>query len=154
MADQRRDNLIRSVDVAIDAFNQDGRLSRGRATKRAGRVTGLDWTYSALLIMQGMKDNSMIRMTDLAELVGTTPPTVTKLIKDLEARGLVDRTADEQDGRVGIVGLTERGRQVAEALGLARIEALQRVLVDWSEEDLERLTVLFGRLRADMRRMS
>jgi DNA-binding MarR family transcriptional regulator len=147
-------SLIRVLDASIAGFNQDGRLGRERATRRASRLTGLDWTYSALLIMEGMKENAMLRMTELAELVGTTPPTVTKLIKDLEREGLVDRTPDKQDGRASIVSLTEEGQRVAEAIGGARLEALQQVLGDWSEDDLERLTVLFERLRADMGRLS
>jgi DNA-binding MarR family transcriptional regulator len=151
---QTRTSLIRALDASIAGFNQDGRLGRGRATKRANRLTGLDWTYSALLIMEGMKENETVRMTELAELAGTTPPTVTKLIKDLEGKGFVDRTPDEQDGRASIVGLTEEGRRVADAIGRARLEALQQVLSDWSEDDLERLTVSFERLRADMRRLS
>ena len=150
----KRADLIRAVDASIAGFNQDGRLGRERATRRAQRLTGLDWTYSALLILEGMKDSTMLRMTQLAELVGTTPPTVTKLIKDLEERGLVDRTPDEQDGRASFVSLTEEGRRVAESLGRARLESLRQVLGDWSEDDLERLTVLFERLRADMRRLS
>jgi DNA-binding MarR family transcriptional regulator len=152
--DQKRTSLIRTLDASINEFNQDGRLARGRATRRARRLTGLAWTYSALLIIEGMKANAMLRMTDLAELVGTTAPTVTKLIKDLEDKGLVDRTTDEQDGRVSMVSLTEEGRRVADAIGEARLESLQQVLESWSVDDLERLEVLFERLRADMRRMS
>lgn len=151
---RKRTSLIEAVDAAIAAFDQDGRLSRERATKRAGRVTGFDWTFSALLIMQGMKDNGKLRMTELAGLVGTTPPTVTKLIKDLEDRGLVDRAPDEQDGRASFVSLTMEGRRVAQAIGRARVDALANVLEAWSEDDLERFAALFDRLRADMRRLS
>ena len=150
----KRADLIRAIDESIAGFNQDGRMGRERATGRARRLTGLDWTYSALLILEGMKENATLRMTELAALVGTTPPTVTKLIKDLEDKGFVNRTPDEQDGRASFVSLTEEGRRVAEAIGRARLEALQQVLDGWSEDDLEQLTALFERLRADMRRLS
>ena len=152
--DERRAGLIQALDASITGFNQDGRLGRGRATRRAARLTGLTWTYSALLILEGMKENATVRKSELAELVGTTPPTVTKLIKDLEDKGFVDRTADEQDGRASIVNLTDEGRRVAEAIGRARLEALRQVLSEWSADDLERFTVLFERLRADMRGLS
>jgi DNA-binding MarR family transcriptional regulator len=146
--------LIRAVDASIAGFTQDGRLGRERATRRASRLNGLDWTYSALLILEGMAHKANLRMTELAELVGTTPPTVTKLIKELEGKGLVDRTRDELDGRASIVRLTNEGRRVARAIDRARIEALERVLDSWDDDDLEQLTVLFERLRADMRRLS
>ena len=152
--DKKRDSLIRDLDASIAGFNQDGRLGRERATRRANRHTGLDWTYSALLLLESMKDNPTLRLTELAHLAGTTPPTVTKLIKDLEGRGFVHRTPDEQDGRVSIVTLTEEGRRVADAVGRARLQALRQVLDEWTENDLARLLVLFERLRGDMRRLT
>jgi DNA-binding MarR family transcriptional regulator len=154
VTDPKHTSLIRALDAAIAGFNQDGRLAHDRATRRASRLTGLDWTYSALMILEGMKDNVRVRMSELAKLVGTTPPTVTKLIKDLEGKGLIDRTPDEQDGRASIVSLTEEGRRIAEAITGARLEALRQVMDDWSDDDLERLTVLFERLRTEMRRLS
>lgn len=148
------DDLITAVDSAIDAFNRDGRLGRERATRRARRLTGLDWTYSALLIMEEMRGNPTLRLSQLAELAGTTPPTVTKLVRDLESRGLIHRIQDELDGRASIVSLTDRGRETATAIRRKRLEALQQVLSEWSKDDLEQFLTLFERLRNDMRRLS
>jgi DNA-binding MarR family transcriptional regulator len=139
--------------VSIVAFNQDGRLGRERATKRAKRVTGRDWTYTALLILEELKQNAALRMTELAVLAGTTAPTVTQLVRDLQVQGLVDKIPDEQDGRASIVSLTAEGRQVAEDIGGARVEALTQAMAGWSGEDLERFVGLFERLQAAMRRM-
>lgn len=145
--------FIRELDVSIVAFNQDGRLGRERATKRAKRVTGRDWTYTALLILEELKQNAALRMTELAVLAGTTAPTVTQLVRDLQVQGLVDKIPDEQDGRASIVSLTAEGRQVAEDIGGARVEALTQAMAGWSGEDLERFVGLFERLQAAMRRM-
>jgi DNA-binding MarR family transcriptional regulator len=154
LEDQERDILTESLDASIAAFNKDGRLARGRATRRARRLTGMDWTYSALLILEGMKDNDNLRMSQLAEYVGTTPPTVTKLVRELENRGLITRRPDADDGRASILSLTGEGRRVAERIGRARLEGLREVVANWSEADLLIFTTLFERLRADMRRMS
>ena len=145
--------FIRELDVSIVAFNQDGRLGRERATKRAKRVTGRDWTYTALLILEELKQNAALRMTELAVLAGTTAPTVTQLVRDLQVQGLVDKIPDEQDGRASIVSRTAEGRQVAEDIGGARVEALTQAMAGWSGEDLERFVGLFERLQAAMRRM-
>lgn len=155
MADTpRRAQLIRALDASIAGFNQDGRLGRERATARARRLTGLDWTYSTLLTLEGMKEYPTVRMTELAALLGTAPPTMTKSIRELEDRGYVARTPDSEDGRASVVSLTESGRRVAEAIAHARLEALRSVLDGWTEEDLETFTALFERLRSDMRRLS
>jgi DNA-binding MarR family transcriptional regulator len=151
--DQQRIRLIEALDAGIAAFNQDGRMAHGRATRRARRLTGFDWTYSALMILEGMKENGTLRMSQLAASVGTTPPTVTKLVKDLEEKGLVSRTPDEQDGRASFLSLTEEGARVAEAICRARLREVGQVLTAWSDEDLETFERLFEQLRADMRRM-
>ncbi|MCE5254840.1 MAG: MarR family transcriptional regulator [Actinomycetia bacterium] len=149
-----RHDLIAALDLAIDAFNRDGRLGRGRATRRARKLTGLDWTYSALLIMEEMRVNPTLRLSQLADLTGTTPPTVTKLIRDLESKGLVHRMPDELDGRVSIVSLTDRGREMATAIRRKRLEALEQVLSEWSVDDFEQFLTLFEQLRDDMQRLS
>jgi DNA-binding MarR family transcriptional regulator len=151
--DAERDTLIEALDASIAEFNKDGRLGRGRAARRALRLTGMNWTYSALMILEGMKDNPTMRMSQLAEYVGTTPPTVTKLVRELEHRGLIARRPDAGDGRASILSLTEKGRQVAEEIWHARLEGLRQVIADWDEADMQSFLSLFARLRADMRRM-
>ncbi len=151
--DQDRDKLIEALDASIAGFNKDGFLGRARATRRARRLTGMDWTYSALLILEGLKDNDTLRMSQLADSVGTTPPTVTKLVRDLEDRGLIARRADADDGRASILSLTEKGREVVGQIGRARLADLSGVMAEWDEADLRSLNVLFERLRADMRRL-
>jgi len=149
----QRTDLIRDLDQAIQAFDRDGRTNHARATGRARRITDTDWTFSALLIVEGLRVHDNVRITALADLIGVAAPTVTKLVRDMEARGLITRATDARDGRASIVALTSEGRRMAEAIIEARSQALQRVLADWREEDLERFLLLFQRLQADMRRL-
>jgi DNA-binding MarR family transcriptional regulator len=53
----------------------------------------------------------------LAEQAGTDPMMTSQVVRRLEARGLLERTADPSDGRARQLGLTDRGRDlVARAL--------------------------------------
>src|SRR6267378_7921849 len=54
------------------------------------------------------------RITELAELEGLAQPTITILIKQLEAKGLVTRTRQSGDGRVVLVDLTDSGNVALE----------------------------------------
>ena len=146
--------LIRGLDKAIAQFFQEGHASRDRVTRRAVRLTRLGWTYSAVMLVDRLKDGEMLRMNELAERTGTTPSTISKLSRDLEKQGLVHRTPDALDGRAGFVGLSERGRQVAAAIDRARLKALEEVMADWSEDDLQQLLALFARLQIDMQRLT
>src|SRR5690625_1548680 len=51
-----------------------------------------------------------ITQTELSKRMGCEPPTVTNMIKKLEAYGLVYRRRDSADGRVSRVYLTPKGR--------------------------------------------
>jgi DNA-binding MarR family transcriptional regulator len=50
-----------------------------------------------------------VAVTALAERIGVTQQAVSKSVADLEARGYVTRTAAEDDARVRLVSLTNRG---------------------------------------------
>lgn len=55
-----------------------------------------------------------MRMSELAEELGTEKPYLTVMIDDLEQRGLVTRTQSSDDRRVKMLALTDAGRAVAE----------------------------------------
>jgi DNA-binding MarR family transcriptional regulator len=149
----RHDALVESVDEMVVSLDQESRKSREEIVKHASRLTGVDMSYTSLLILDQMKDDATTRMTELAQAVGVTSTTVTRRIQDLEKCGLILRTPDGQDGRASVVTLSEKGRQVADVVGRARFEILRGALEGWSEEDLECLLALFGRFRADAQRV-
>lgn len=148
----RHDQLVASVERLIVSLDQDSRKSREEIVKHASRLTGVDMSYAALLILEQMRDDGTTRMTELAQTVGVTLATVTRRIQDLEKRGLIIRTPDSQDGRASVVRLSEKGRQVAVVAGQARLD-MRAALEDWSNEDLESLLALFDRLQADTQRV-
>jgi DNA-binding MarR family transcriptional regulator len=149
----RHDNLVDSVEKLIVSLDQESRKSREAIVKHAGRLTGVDMSYAALLILEQMKDDRTTRMMELAQAVGVTSTTVTRRIQDLEKCGLILRTPHSQDRRASVVNLSEKGRQVAVVVGRARFEILREALENWTEEDLKCLLGLFERLRADTQRV-
>lgn len=86
------------------------------------------------------------RITELAELVQVTKPSVVYLVNDLERLGYVERVPDPADGRAKLVRLTERG---ARAQARAR-EILGEIEEDWAEalgpREFARLRTLLQRL--------
>lgn len=84
--------------------------------------TGL--TSSRLSALSVVVYAGPIRMSDLAAAEQVRPPTISRLVGDLEAEGLVRRTADPDDGRVQRVEATEAGLRLLEAGRARRVEAL------------------------------
>jgi len=88
------------------------------------------------------------RVTELAELEGLAQPTMTLLVKQLEALGLVRRERHTDDGRVVLVSLTDSG---GAALGHFRGEAqsaLRSYLEEMSDEQVQALSATADALDA------
>ena len=65
---------------------------------------------------------------DLAAAEQVQPPSVTRLVRDLETAGLLERVRDENDGRCTRVRLTARGRREVERIRRRKDEFLERAL--------------------------
>jgi len=94
--------------------------------------------YAVLYALSSEPDG--LRITELGDDVLLTQPGMSRLIARLEAKGLVERTADADDGRARRIRLTEEGvaaqRRVGANLARTIAGAMTRVL------DTEQLTAL------------
>jgi DNA-binding MarR family transcriptional regulator len=79
------------------------------------------------------------RITELAELEGLAQPTMTILIKRLEAQGLVKRERRSEDGRVVLVDITQSGRVALEHYREQMSEAIGAYLSEMSAEQVDAL---------------
>ena len=64
----------------------------------------------------------------LAKLEQISPQSMGATLGALEARGLIERRADPQDGRRAVMSVTEAGRQVLHSKRSARAQQLARAL--------------------------
>ena len=79
------------------------------------------------------------RITELSELEGVAQPTMTLLVKRLQAKGWVVREGLPGDGRVVIVSLTAQGRSAQQRLRAQFLAALRADLAELSDRELRRL---------------
>jgi len=75
------------------------------------------------------------RLTELAGLEGVTQPAMTQLVSRLERAGLAQRQADPQDGRVVLVEITDRGRDVMQRRREARTQRLNDLIATLDADD-------------------
>ncbi len=80
------------------------------------------------------------RITELAELEGLAQPTMTLLVKRLQARGWVSREGHPDDGRVVLVAITDDGRTAVETFRARFLTALRSDLETLSNRELAALT--------------
>ena len=86
---------------------------------------------------------------ELADIERVAKPSMTRTVAALVERGLVQRVADESDGRASRLVVTDDGHDALAALRLEREGHFERVTADWSVDDLTTFTTLFGRLLDD-----
>jgi DNA-binding MarR family transcriptional regulator len=86
--------------------------------------TGAGLSVTALSTLRRIADGEACRITDLAAAEAVAQPSMTTLVGRLEARGLVRRERDPDDGRAVRVAITDAGAAQLAAVRAARAELL------------------------------
>jgi len=115
-----------------------------RVEDRASGLSGPRLSALSVVVFGGP-----LTMSALAQAEQVQPPTITKLVRDMERQGLVERIRDHDDRRVLMVRATARGRQLLEegrrrrvvrlAAALEALPRADRKLVARAAELIERL---------------
>jgi DNA-binding MarR family transcriptional regulator len=83
---------------------------------------------------------------EIAERSHVATPTISKMLKHLEANGLIERHVDRSNRRVVHVVLTDAGRSAETRMGRQFQTALARVLRPLTSSELADLIAAFGHL--------
>jgi homoprotocatechuate degradation regulator HpaR len=115
-------------------------MIRIRPVLRAHGVTEQQWR-----VLCTVRDLEETEITVLAERVFLLPPSLSRIVRDLEARGLIRRRPSARDQRRALVSITPEGdaliQRIEPALLSVRLEMLRLC-------GAERLRVLAGMLEA------
>ena len=116
------------TDLIAELFNVVGRFRRQlrRSTGRGFDSTGLTQSQAEMLRLVGRQPDISVR--EAATELGLVPNTASTLVSKLAADGLLIRTVDSGDRRVGRLRLTEPAQRIADESRAARRAALSAVL--------------------------
>lgn len=78
-----------------------------------------------------------VNQATLADLAGVEPPTLVRVIDQLEAQGLVERRVSQADRRVNLLYLTEAARPLVTQIEAEAEHLRQEILVDLSYDEYE-----------------
>jgi DNA-binding MarR family transcriptional regulator len=138
----RFDEALQTVARSITQVKLHERFLR-RAGVRLDRA-------GATLLFKLSAHHGSLRVTDLAEILGVDPPTVTRKVQQLERDGMVVRQTDPDDRRASRIGLTPAGRRTIAQVRRARRLWLEQILADWDMDDLDTMAQLIGRFARDL----
>jgi DNA-binding MarR family transcriptional regulator len=102
-----------SATAHSDAWRLADVIARLRRTLRTSIRSDYPWEtlpMAQVEILQRLADEPGLRVNDIAERHRLAKNTVSQLVQQLVAAGLVDRVTDERDRRAVVLALTDAGR--------------------------------------------
>lgn len=102
------------------------------------------------MVLLELWEEDGLRGGELAARLGVEPPTVTKMLRRLEACGLVQRRPDPADARSFRVFVTRQGRTLEDAVARCWRVADERLVAGMSAEEAAELRRLLIRARSNL----
>lgn len=100
---------------------------------------------AAHMLLLPLAVHGAMRSTTLAESTHTDPSTISRHVSLLMSEGLVERQADQRDGRASLLVLTEQGRERVAQMRRGRDDMVAGLVADWPAPDVQALGELLGR---------
>ena len=80
-----------------------------------------------------------VKISDISESLQLPRPGVTRTVKEMEAKGYLQKTASSEDGRVTYLSITDKGRELSGKYNAQYFSELAPLLAEIPEEDVERM---------------
>ena len=149
------EEIVRSA-LALDAIMQRWRrrASKRLPERRALDQLGLDLDVARLDVLTAIlapggefecESDEETMVATVAARLGIDPSRASRLVSELIASGHARRDVSQRDARRTIVELTDKGRDVVNAVRARKIAMLGTFLDDWSAEEVETFIPLLER---------
>jgi DNA-binding MarR family transcriptional regulator len=119
-------------------------MAMGRRLRQ--RQSGDVIDYSAFPILKLLTHQGPMRLSNVAGVLGLDASTVSRHVRHLEERGLLERTGDPDDGRASRVAVSEHGNTCLAHGFETRRRLITNALDGFSEAERESLCGLLHRL--------
>jgi DNA-binding MarR family transcriptional regulator len=119
-------------------------MALGRRVRQ--RQPGDTVDFSAIPILKVLSHSGAMRLSALAHLLDLDASTVSRHVRHLEERGLLERTEDPDDGRASRVAISEHGQECLTAVFATRRQIITHSLDGLSSHERDTLRDLIHRL--------
>ena len=145
-------DAVASVTESFIDLQRTVRRSKARLLAAAGN----DVESATHLLLHTVESEGPMRASALATSVHSDLSTVSRQVTTLVNRGLLERRADQLDGRACVLAVTDAGRTAIAEHEQGRQAFFDDVLTGWSTEEirqfaqqLERFTAAYDHVHAD-----
>jgi MarR family multiple antibiotic resistance transcriptional regulator len=147
--------MIQRKQLVQDLMEQFATIRRLTVTKGHGDndlLSRHDLTRPQVMVLMILDQRLGLTVGKVAELMGVSGGAATQMLDIMVRRDLIGRSPDPDDRRVIRLDLTAAGRTLAQEVAKSMAERMTRMTHDLSDEELQQLTTIMGKLNAAMER--
>lgn len=127
-------------------------INRPRRDDRLIAEAGIPLDRALFPLLARIARYGPIGVVELADRTARDHTTISRQMAKLEELGLIERHASATDKRVREATVSAKGRDMIGLLNAARERLANRILIDWTDADLDQLRELLRRFADDLMR--
>ncbi|OAG75620.1 transcriptional regulator MarR [Acetobacter malorum] len=127
-------------------------INRPRRDDRLIEEAGIPLDRALFPLLARVGRYGPVGVVELADRTGRDHTTISRQMTKLEEMGLIERHPSATDRRVREATVTGKGQEMVDLLNAARQRLANRILVDWTDADLDQLQTLLRRFADDLMR--
>jgi len=143
-------DILRGLHSAIIDLVDE--INRPRRDDRLIEEAGIPLDRALFPLLARVGRYGPIGVVELADRTGRDHTTISRQMAKLEELGLIERRASAKDKRVREATVSKKGGAMIAVLNAARERLANRILVDWTDADLDQLRQLLRRFADDLMR--
>jgi DNA-binding MarR family transcriptional regulator len=136
----------KSTDETVEILLDLSRLIRNMTRVVGGHDEGPPLTATQRIALFELGHGGSLRLNDLAERMGVSPPTASRAVDALHEIGLVERIPDPDDRRALHIDLTPTGKKMLDERKAKAEAAFAPAVAALSSSDRETLSRLLRRM--------
>jgi DNA-binding MarR family transcriptional regulator len=130
-----------------------GHVVRNLSRLSGGLEEGLPLTPTQRVTLFEVLEAEPVRLNDLADRLGVSPPTASRAVDALLEHGLLERAPDPADRRAVRISVTDRGRSIVDERKARVLAAFLPAVATMPAADQERLVELLAELDSALSRL-
>jgi DNA-binding MarR family transcriptional regulator len=138
-----------------DALYGEDRLLRALILAHSGLIASFERSVglhmSRWRVLQVASRHKVCPQGELRRLTVLDPASITRILKEFEREGVIERTEDANDARQSLVIVTPKGRQMVRRIQKARVTYLEKAFRGLSAGDLARLEQMLNTVEGNLR---
>ena len=142
--------ILRGLHAAIIDLVDE--INRPRRDDRLIEEAGIPLDRALFPLLARVARYGPIGVVDLADRTGRDHTTISRQMTKLEELGLIERRPSARDKRVREAVVSAKGQAMVSALNSARERLANRILVSWTDAELDQLRKLLRRFADDLMR--